>query len=104
MQTAKTLQTERVTYLTSAEHKAALEAFAKSRGESVGNVVREATARFIGKPPETEDDDAAALAVLLEELEAAIPQWNAKFDSMEASLDHAHQAVREALAAVEASK
>ena len=39
------MQTERVTYLTTAEQKAALEAFAKARGESVGNVVREATAK-----------------------------------------------------------
>ena len=42
------MQTERVTFLTSPEHKAALDAFAAKRGESVGNVVREATARYMG--------------------------------------------------------
>ena len=79
MQTAKTLQTERVTYLTSAEHKAALEAFAKSRGESVGNVVREATARFIGKPPESEDE-AEALRLLANELNDAVPKMRASLE------------------------
>ena len=98
------MQTERVTFLTSRDHKAALDAFAASRGESVGNVVREATARSISRPPEAEGSSEAALELLLEELEEAIPQWNAKFDSMEASLDHAHEEVRKALAAVETTK
>ena len=98
------MQTERVTFLTSRDHKAALDAFAASRGESVGNVVREATARYISRPPEAEGSSEAALELLLEELEEAIPQWNAKFDSMEASLDHAHEEVRKALAAVDTTK
>ena len=98
------MQTERVTFLTSREHKAALDAYASSRGESVGNVVREATARYITQPPELAQDEEAALELLVKELEEAIPRWNAKFDSMEASLDHAHLAVREALAKVEATK
>ncbi|MEO6715982.1 MAG: hypothetical protein ABIM50_01845, partial [Novosphingobium sp.] len=83
------MQTERVTYLTSAEQKAAIEAFAKARGESVGNVVREATAQYIGKPPEIANEEQKLLDALIDELEAAIPKWNAKFDSMEASLDRA---------------
>lgn len=98
------MQTERVTFLTSREHKKALDAFAARRGESVGNVVREATARYISQPPEAKDNEEAALSLLLEELEAAIPKWNAKFDSMEAALDHAHDEVRKALAAVEATR
>ena len=98
------MQTERVTFLTSREHKAALDAFALGRGESVGNVVREATARYIAQPPEAKDNEEAALDLLLDELEKAIPRWNAKFDSMEAALDHAHEAVRKALAEVEATK
>ena len=98
------MQTERVTFLTSRDHKAALDAFAASRGESVGSVVRDATARYIAQPPEAKGDEDAALAILLNELEAAIPKWNAKFDSMEAALDRAHLEVRKALAAVEATK
>ena len=95
------MQTERVTFLTTREHKKALDAFASKRGESVGNVVREATARYIAQPPE-QDDEEAMLALLLDELEKSIPHWNAKFDSMEAHLDRAHEAVRKALAEVEA--
>jgi hypothetical protein len=98
------MQTERVTYLTSAEQKAALEAFAKARGESVGNVVREATVRYMAQPPELAVDDNAALDLLADELEAAIPKWNAKFDSMEASIERARAAIRDALATVEATK
>ncbi len=98
------MQTERVTFLTSPDHKAALDAFAAGRGESVGNVVREATARYIAQPPEADGSSEAALDFLLSELEQAIPKWNAKFDSMEASLDHAHEEVRKALASVAATK
>ena len=104
MQTAKALQSERVTYLTSAEHKAALEAFAKARGESVGSVVREATARYISEPPETSVEENAALNLLADELEAAIPKWNAKFDSIEKTIAKARKSIRDALAIVEATK
>ena len=41
------MQTERVTFLTTPDHKAALDAFAASNGKSVGHVVREATSRYI---------------------------------------------------------
>ena len=68
------MQTERVTYLTSAEHKAALEAFAKARGESVGNVVREATARYISQPS---DDEEAELAAIVAEVAKAVPEMRA---------------------------
>jgi hypothetical protein len=98
------MQTERVTFLTSRERKQELDAFAASRGESVGNVVREATARYISQPPEAEDSSEAALEFLLDELKVAIPKWNAKFDSIEASLDHAHEEVRKALAIAETGK
>ena len=55
------MQTERVTFLTSREHKAALDAFAASNGQSVGNVVREATARYMAEPPQADDEDAVGL-------------------------------------------
>ena len=79
MQTAKALQSERVTYLTSAEQKAALEAFAKSRGESVGNVVREATARYISEPNLSTDEEEA-LKVLAAELDEAVPKMRASLE------------------------
>jgi hypothetical protein len=77
------MQTERVTYLTSVEHKAALEAFAKSRGESVGNVVREATARYIAAEPTLSDDEEEALKILAAELKEAVPKMR---DSLERSI------------------
>jgi hypothetical protein len=98
------MHSERVTYLTNAEQKAALEAFAKARGESVGNVVRAATARYMAQPPEDESEAEKALQLLVDELEAAIPQWNASFDSMEASIEKARKSIRDALEAVEATK
>lgn len=98
------MQTERVTYLSTAEHKAQLEAFAAARGESVGSVLREAASRYMSQPEDIAHEEEAALELLADELEAAIPRWNAKFDSMEAALDHAHDAVRKALAEVEATQ
>lgn len=68
------MQTERVTYLTNAEQKAALEAFAKARGESVGNVVREAVAEFMEQPSKEELDE---LAAIVKEVAAAVPEMRA---------------------------
>ena len=82
------MQTERVTFLTSREHKAALDAFASERGESVGNVVREATARFIGQPTEEEE---AELAALVEQVNDAVPKMHASIDRMIETLDKSHR-------------
>ena len=92
------MQTERVTFLTSREHKAALDEFASSRGESVGNVVREATNRYISQPPEAKDEFEEALELLLPELEAMLPKWHRQMDSMEASIKKARDAIDRALA------
>ena len=85
------MQTERVTYLTSAEHKAALEAFARARGESMGNVVREATARYMAQPPEGEE---AELAALVDELAKAVP-------AMRASLQRSARNIEQSIAEVD---
>ena len=85
MQTAKALQSERVTYLTSAEQKAALEAFAKARGESVGNVVREATRGYIAQPRDDSEAEAE-LAALTAELEQSLPQMREDCDGIVDSL------------------
>ncbi len=84
------MQTERVTYLTSAEQKAALEAFAKSRGESVGHVVREATAHYIARPT---DDEEAELAALVAQVNEAIPKMNASLDHMSETLRKSHREI-----------
>jgi hypothetical protein len=92
------MQTERVTYLTSAEQKAALEAFAKSRGESVGNVVREATMRYMAQPRD-ESDEEAELAALVAEVNLAIPKMNASIDNMIETMRATHADVDRTLRA-----
>jgi hypothetical protein len=75
------MQTERVTYLTSAEQKAALEAFAKARGESVGNVLREATLRYISAPdPDPTAEEEEALRLLVDQLNEAVPAMRASLE------------------------
>ena len=96
------MQTERVTFLTSRDHKAALDKFASSRGESVGNVVREATARYIGRPPEEADE--AALAALVAEVNQAIPKMEASLDEMSRKLKETHRDVDKMLRAMGARK
>jgi len=87
MQAAKSLQSERVTYLTSAEQKAALEAFAKANGKSVGNVVREATMSYMAESPLNDEDK---MSILVAELNEALPAIEASFERMTAKLDDAH--------------
>jgi len=98
------MQTERVTFLTSRDHKAALDAYASENGKSVGHVVREATARYISQPAVAAPRDDAVIEALVSELEASLPHWNARFDSMEASMAKARHAIRDALAVVEATR
>ncbi len=90
MQTAKSIQTERVTYLTSAEQKAALEAFAKARGESVGNVVREATVRYMAEPAENADEELI-LKLLVDEINEAAPRILASMDRLSAKMQAMHE-------------
>ncbi len=68
------MHTERVTYLTNAEQKVALEAFARTRGESVGSVVREAVAEYMAQPTQEELDE---LAAILNEVAKAVPVMRA---------------------------
>ena len=90
------MQTERVTYLTSAEHKAALEAFAKSRGESVGNVVREATARYIA-PSRADAATERELERLVPEAEVAIREIGEDILAMRAMIAETNAAIEAVL-------
>ena len=90
------MQTERVTFLTSRDHKAALDAYAAQSGQSVGNVVREATSAYIAREPE--DEYEAALELVIPELELTLAKWNKQIDSMEASISKARDAIDRALA------
>lgn len=94
------MHTERVTYLTNAEQKAALEAFAKARGESVGNVLREAAARYMAQPTEEEEAELAELAAIVEEVAKAAPDMQATLrrtrEKIEASIEEVDRKLREA--------
>jgi len=81
------MQTERVTYLTTAEQKAALEAFAKANGKSVGNVVREATMNYMAEAPLGDEEK---MAILVAELNETLPAIEASFERMTAMLEQAH--------------
>ena len=81
------MQTERVTFLTSRDHKAALDAYARDTGMSVGHVVREATSTFISQPAIGRDNDKEAeLAALTAELEQAVPQMREDFSAIVQSM------------------
>jgi hypothetical protein len=80
------MQTERVTFLTSRDHKAALDAFAKDSGMSVGHVVREATSLYLAEGPMNDEDK---LALLVAELDEALPLIEASFDRMSAMVNDA---------------
>lgn len=71
------MQTERVTFLTTPDHKAALDAFARESGMSVGHVVREATSRYVAEGEMDEDD---RFRVLIDELDEALPAMHAALD------------------------
>jgi hypothetical protein len=86
------MQTERVTYLTSAEQKAALESFARSQGKSVGNVLREATMTYMAESPLNEEDK---MAILIAELNEALPAIQDSFDRMVAKLEATHAEIAE---------
>jgi hypothetical protein len=86
------MQTERVTYLTSAEQKAALEAFAKAHGKSVGNVVREATAQYIA-PSRADAAKERQLEQLLPEAEIAIRDIGDDIIAMRAMIAETNAAI-----------
>ena len=71
------MQTERVTFLTSRDHKAALDAFAKESGMSVGHVLREASTRYVVDGDMGEDE---RFKLLIGELDEALPEMHAALD------------------------
>ena len=89
------MQTERVTFLTTPDQKAALDAFAANTGRSVGHVVREATANYMAKDGGEEDE---GVALLLQEIERALPAMQEDLNAMRASIAEARAAIAAALA------
>ena len=90
------MQTERVTFLTTSDHKAALDAFASANGRSVGNVVREATTIYIA-PSRTQAEAERELELLLPEAEAAIASMIDDIAAMRVTIAEANAAIEEAL-------
>lgn len=84
------MHTERVTFLTTPDHKAALDAFAASNGKSVGHVAREATARYIAA---SGADDEEMLRLLAREVEEAVPRMRADIREAIAAMENASRAV-----------
>ena len=84
------MQTERVTYLTSAKQKAALEAFAKKRGESVGSVVREATARYMTEPNAEQIEELTAIVA---EVAKAVPDMQASLRRSIKTIEESRQRI-----------
>lgn len=89
------MQTERVTFLTTPGHKAALDAFARESGMSVGHVVREATSRYVAET--AFEDEEEALAALVAEVNLSLPKIHKAIDSMIDTLDRTHAKVDAAL-------
>lgn len=89
------MQTERVTFLTTPDHKAALDAFASSNGISVGHVVREATSSYIAQESVEEEE---ARTLILDEVERALPHMQDDLNAIRASIADARAAIAKALA------
>ena len=71
------MQTERVTFLTTPDQKAALDAYAASSGKSVGHVLREASRRYVAEGDMEEDD---RFKLLIRELDEALPLMHDALD------------------------
>lgn len=89
------MQTERVTFLTSADNKAALDAFAAGSGTSVGHVLREASSRYLA---EADAEDEEALGLLAREVAEAVPRMRADIREAVAAMERANRAVDAVLA------
>ena len=71
------MQTERVTFLTTPDQKAALDAYAANSGRSVGHVLREASTRYVA---EADMDEDARFKLLIRELDEALPHLHDALD------------------------
>ena len=89
------MQTERVTFLTTPDHKAALDAFARGSGMSVGHLVREATTRYVADGAVDEEEE---LALLTRELNAAVPRMMTDLDTAIRAVEASNRRVDEVLA------
>jgi hypothetical protein len=92
------MQTERITFLTTPDGKAALASRAAARGVSVGEYIRR-------KVEEEDSDDFSAqdeaeLAILVAQVNEAMPKMEASLDEMSQMLRATHQEVDRMLRAM----
>jgi len=86
------MQTERVTFLTSPHHKAALTGRASAQGISVGEYIRRRTDDEDFTP-----GDEAELAMLVAQVNANLPRMSATLDHMIETLERTNRSVSQTL-------
>jgi hypothetical protein len=84
------MRTARTTVLLTDTERANLDAFAMSRGETVSNVVRDATVRYIAQPPDHADEERM-LKLLIDEINDAAPRILASMDRLSAKMQVMHE-------------
>ena len=87
------MQTERVTFLTTPDRKAALASRAAAQGISIGEYVRRKTDEEDELTPEQE----AELAMLVAQVNEAIPKMEASLDDMILTIRRTREELRETL-------
>ena len=83
------MQTERVTFLTTTEGKAAIAARAAARGISLGEYIR----RKVEDEDELTPEQEAELALLVDQVNQAMPKMHASLDAISRKLRETHQEV-----------
>ncbi len=84
------MQTERITFLTTPQNKAAIAARAAARGISTGEYIRR---KIDDDDDEPTPEEEAELAALVEQVNIAIPKMAASMDRMIATLESTHEEV-----------
>ncbi len=87
------MQTERVTFLTTPKFKATLAARAAARGISIGEYIR----RKVEDDEELTPEQEAELAVLVEQVNEAVPKMQESLDEMSRELRSTHEEVDKVL-------
>ena len=83
------MQTERVTFLTTPDTKAALAARAAAQGVSLGEYIR----RRVENEDDVTPQQEAELAALVEQVNEAVPRMETALDEMSRKLRTTHQEV-----------
>ncbi len=91
------MQTERVTFLTTPQAKASLAARAAAQGVSIGEYIRRKVEDDEDMTPEQE----AELAMLVEQVNEAMPKMNASIDAMIDTLRRTNAGIKRTLSCMD---